>query len=343
MRFFEKYKITLVTFILVFFSALYLVYLLYQMIRQPVVRQDTYIEIPTNTNFPAVVSILKNKQLINNEKLFSWLADKKNYQKKVLPGRYLLTKGMNNNQIINLLRSGKQEPVRLILNNLRNKEQLVAFVAPLLEFDEFSLNSLINDTLFIRQYGFNEENVMAMFIADSYQFYWNTSALGFFNKIYKSYNNFWNDKRRKKAASIGLSPIDVSILASIIQRETNKVDEMPVLASIYINRLRKGMLLQADPTVIYAVGDFSIKRVLNKHLEFDSPYNTYKYPGLPPGPITMPEPLAIDQVLNHSNTNYLYFCAKDDFSGYHNYSSTLAQHIAFARKYHLALSKINSN
>ncbi|MCK9255795.1 MAG: endolytic transglycosylase MltG, partial [Bacteroidales bacterium] len=188
-----------------------------------------------------------------------------------------------------------------------------------------------------KKYGFNENTFLAMFIPNSYEFYWNTSAEQFVERMAKEYKNFWTEERKQKAANLGFSQSEVSTLASIVEAETQKNDEKARIAGVYINRLNIGMLLQADPTVVYATGDFFLKRVLNKHLEINSPYNTYKYSGLPPGPINIPSISSIDAVLNYEKHNYKFFCAKDDFSGYHVFAVTNAQHEANARKYHQAL------
>jgi UPF0755 protein len=192
---------------------------------------------------------------------------------------------------------------------------------------------------FASKYGFNEQTIMTMFIPNTYEFYWNTSADEFFERMADEYKKFWTDERKQKAKNIGLSQSEVSILASIVELETQKKDERPTVAGVYINRLKKKMLLQADPTVVFALGDFTINRVLKIHLETDSPYNTYKYSGLPPGPIYLPSISSIDAVLNFENHDYIYFCAKEDFSGYHNFAKTLAQHNENARKFQQALNK----
>ena len=191
----------------------------------------------------------------------------------------------------------------------------------------------------MENYGFTPENFKAMFIPNTYEFYWTTSAEEFVERMNNEYNKFWNDERKTKAGQIGLSPVEVSILASIVQAEVSKNEELKTVAGLYINRLKKGIMLQADPTVKYAVGDFAIKRVLNKHLEIDSPYNTYKYAGLPPGPINFPEIQAIDAVLNYEKHNYLFMCAREDFSGYHNFAVNNAQHARNAAKYREALDR----
>jgi len=249
---------------------------------------------------------------------------------------------MNNNQLIDMLRMGKQVPVKLIFNNnIRTKKELIDIVTKKLEVDSLSLYQTFENNSLYEPWGFNSHNILCMFIPNTYEFYWNTNSVSFFERMYKEYKKFWNIQRLEKAKKANLSPIEITILASIVLQETKKIDEMPKIAGVYINRLKKDMPLQADPTVVYAIGDFSIKRVLKKHLEIDSPYNTYKYKGLPPGPICLPDPVTIDKTLDYEQHNYLFFCAKEDFSGYHNFAETIAQHQQNALKYKIALNKKN--
>ncbi len=248
---------------------------------------------------------------------------------------------MSNNELINLLRSGKQEPVTLIIRGFRNYNYLAGYVSKKLEVDSVDIVNAFEDELLAKKYGFNVNTFITIVIPNTYQFFWNTSAEDFIDRMAKEYKKFWTTERLQKATSIGLTQSDVSILASIVQMETNKIDEMSLIAGVYINRLKKNMALQADPTVIFAHNDFTIKRVLNKHLEIDSPYNTYKYIGLPPGPICIPYPHSIDAVLNYSKHNFLYFCAKDDMSGYHVFARTLQEHLNNARKYQKKLNELN--
>ncbi len=304
-------------------------------------KNSTYIHIPTGSDFNNVKKILYEKGIIKNKSSFEWLAEKKNYINNIKPGKYQLKTNMSNNEIVNLLRSGKQEPVKLTFNNIRTKEQLVAKISNLIEADSNSLLKALKNNKVLKKYNFTSENVMALFIPDTYSIYWNNSAEQFIDRMYKEYKKFWTQSRKDKAKKMNLTPIQISVLASIVQQETIKSDEMPRVAGVYINRLNKGMLLQADPTVIFAVGDFGIKRVLNKHLEIDSPYNTYKYLGLPPGPICLPLPSTIDKVLNYEKHDYIFFCAKEDFSGYHNFAKNGAQHSQNAHKYQNALNKLN--
>jgi len=304
-------------------------------------KNSIYIYIPTGSNFNEVKKIIYEKGIIKNKSSFEWLAEKKNYIHNVKPGKYKLKTNMSNNEIINMLRAGIQEPVNLVFNNIRTKEQLASKISQLIETDSVSLLKVMKDDQFLNQYNLSAKNVMALFIPDTYSIFWNTSAKQFVDRMYKEYKKFWTNDRKEKAKNMHLSPVEISVLASIVQQETIKPDEMSRVAGVYINRLNKGMLLQADPTVIFAAGNFTIKRVLNKHLEIDSPYNTYKYAGLPPGPICLPFPSTIDKVLDFEKHDYIFFCAKEDFSGYHNFAKTGAQHSQNAHKYQNALNKRN--
>ncbi len=331
-------------FIIIFFALAFIVvgiraWQLYQYIFQENVKSNYILYIPKDAAFAQVTDSLTIHNILISEKAFNWVSKKKNYRETIKPGRYLLKKGMNTNQIVNVLRSGIQEPVNLTFNNVRFKEDLAGKVSKYIWADSLSVLNLFSNNTLIAEYGFTPETFRTMFIPNTYQFYWTTSAKEFAQRMKKEYDKFWTEKRKEKAKQIGLSPQEVIILASIVESETVKPDEMKRIAGLYLNRLKRGILLQADPTVKYAVGDYSIKRVLNKHLEIDSPYNTYKYAGLPPGPIMFPETSAIDAVLDYEKHNYIYMCAKEDFSGYHNFAKTLAQHNRNAAKYRAALNK----
>ncbi len=298
-----------------------------------------YFYIKTGSNFNDVLKSLKQEKIIRNEMIFEWLAKQKNYTNKVKPGRYAFKEGMSNNDIINLLRSGEQAPVELTFNNIRTKNELVRKICSQLEADSTELFEIITNDNVLDSLGFDSENILTMFIPNTYSLNWNTTSRAFMKEMNKVHKKFWNIDRRKKAQNHHITPIEVSIIASIVDKESNNKSERPIIASVYLNRLKKGMLLQADPTVIYALGDFSINRVLSKHLEFDNPYNTYKYSGLPPGPICVASINSIDAVLNSPKTNYIYFCAKEDFSGSHNFASNLNDHNRNASKFQKALNK----
>lgn len=302
-------------------------------------RTEMYVFIPSGSGFDDVKAILYNEGVIIDRDSFEWLAMQKGYSEKVRSGRYLLTDGMSNNQLINMLRSGRQEPVKLTFNNIRTTGQLVSRISKQIEADSAELLKLLTDEAYLGEFGFTPENVRCMFIPDTYEIFWDTPADKFIRRMFREYEKFWTEKRRNKAESLGLSPQQVVILASIVAEETRKSDEMPRVAGVYINRLNQGMPLQADPTLKFAIGDFSMKRILLVHTRVESPYNTYIHAGLPPGPICFPSPKVVDHVLDAENHDYLYFCARDDFSGYHVFAKTLAQHNQNAAKYHAALNR----
>jgi UPF0755 protein len=306
-------------------------------------KSSDYIHIPTGSTVHDVANILFEEGFIINKSTFEWVAERKNYKSHVYPGRYKINNLMSNNKLIDLLRSGEQEPLNVTFNNIRTKDQLVSRVSKLLEADSTEFGSLLNDKEYLSaKFGMSTTNIITMFIPNTYQFYWNTSAEQFMDRMAKEYKAYWNDGRKAKAKSIGLSQTEVAVLASIVQAEQSKHhDEKPVIAGLYINRLKKNMLLQSDPTLVFAHGDFTINRVLNVHKEIDSPYNTYKYTGLPPGPINLPEITSLDAVLNYQKHDYIFMCAKDDFSGYHCFSKNYDQHLNYARKYQAALNKRN--
>lgn len=299
----------------------------------------TDLYIPAGSGFNDVLDLLDNNHLIRNRTTFRWLALRKNFHNNVKPGRYRLVDGMNNNDLINMLRSGDQVPVNLVFISHRRIEDIAAVVGRQIEADSADIVDLADDMDFIGSLGFDQSTLPALFIPNTYQVYWNISPVQFYERMKTEYERFWNDSRETKRNSLGLSRIQVSILASIVSEETVMVEEMPTIAGVYINRLNRGMRLQADPTVRFALGDFTVNRILRVHLDIDSPYNTYRYAGLPPGPISVPPVQAIDAVLDPEEHNYLYFSAREDFSGYHRFARTLTEHNRNARLYREALNK----
>ena len=300
---------------------------------------DQFLYIRTNSTFEDVVQTLKSGNLLMNEKSFRWTAHQLKYETRIKPGKYLLKPRMNNKDLVTLLRSGKQVPVQVTFNNIRTKEQLAKKISEQIEASQQAILNLMNDADYTNRMGFTPENIFSMFIPNTYEFYWNTSADKLLMRMKKENDKFWTAQRIILAKKINFTPIQVSVLASIVQMETNKNDEKPVIAGVYINRFNKDWKLEADPTLVFALGDFSINRVLNIYKSIDSPYNTYKYKGLPPGPICLPTSSSIDAVLNYSTHRYMYFCAREDFSGYHSFASTYNQHLINARKFQLALDK----
>lgn len=260
------------------------------------------------------------------------------------PGHYTFDAQIANQDIINRLKFGLQTPVNITWNNyVRTNQDLAGKVTKHLMLDSTQLVQLLDSNTYLAQYGFDKETVRCLFIPNTYQVYWNTTADALFARMQREYNTFWNDSRKQKADSLGLTPIEVAIVASIVEGESHNKKEMPLIASLYLNRIHKGMLLQACPTVKYAVGDFKLKRILNRHLAIDSPYNTYKYPGLPPGPIRCPAPTTIDMVLNAPKTDYLFMCASPELNNTHIFSSTFGKHAAAAVQYRHTMDTMKIN
>ncbi|MCF8296173.1 MAG: endolytic transglycosylase MltG [Saprospiraceae bacterium] len=303
-------------------------------------KHSAFIYIPTGSDFEDVKKILYAHDYIVDKTSFEWIAEKKKYVDNIKPGKYELKDGMNDNRLVNMLRSGAQVPVKVTFNNIRTKEKLAGKVSQYLEFDSTTFINLLNNEEYISNFNLTSDEILIMFLPNTYEFWWNTTAEKFIERMQTEYKRFWNEERKQKAKDAGLKPYQVSILASIVQEETNKLDEMSRIAGVYINRLNKNWPLQADPTVKFANGDFTIKRVLNRHLTYESPYNTYLHAGLPPGPICVPNPTTIDKVLNYEKHNYMFFCAKDDLSGYHAFAKTNGQHENNANKYHRALNRM---
>lgn len=301
---------------------------------------DSYsLYIYSDDDFETVKNTLCSDSILLNHKSFQWLAKKMEYPKYIKSGHYLISDGMNNNQLLNKLNSGSQDPVDFTFNNIRTIEQLAGRIDEQLELDSIEILDAIINSSSLKDDGYSREELAAVFIPNTYELYWNINADDFIKRMKKEHDDFWNESRLKKAESIGLTPVEISTLASIIDKETTKTSEMPRIAGVYLNRLKKNWLLQADPTLVFALGDFEIKRVLDVHKEIESPYNTYKYLGLPPGPICIPSIAAIDAVLNAEKHKYFYFCAKDDLSGYHVFARNMREHNINANKYRKALDK----
>ncbi len=302
--------------------------------------ETVYIYITPDTNYEGVATQIKEKVDLPSERIFELISDKMNYANNIKSGRYAITDGMTVPDLIRMLRAGNQTPTKITFNNMRTKEDLAGRISEQLMIDSVSLLSALNDSNTIATFGFDPTTMVAMFIPNTYEVYWNTSVEKLLERMHKEYNTFWNENRKAKAEKIGLSPIEVSTLASIVEEEATYSDEYPIVAGLYLNRLKRGQRLEADPTVKFAVGDFSLRRILYKHLEVESPYNTYRNDGLPPGPIRIPSIKGIDATLSPTDHNYLFMCAKDDLSGRHNFATTHAEHIRNARKYQEALNKM---
>ncbi len=306
--------------------------------------KDSTVVIAQNATYEQVIEKLQQDQVLKNESSFR-LTCKLLFYKSVKPGKYAFKKGESNFSMVKKLRKGQHYPVKFTFNNVRTKKQLIEKLSKQeFYFDWEELAQLLNDRNFLKNYQpFGEpltpETVIAVFRPDTYEFYYDITAKQFFEKMYSYYVGFWTDERQALAKEIGLTTMEVNTLASIVEEENHRAGEQPRIAGLYMNRLHKDMLLQSDPTVIFAIGDYSIRRVLNQHLQYKSPYNTYLHKGLPPGPIRIPSTCAIDAVLKYEHHDYLYMCAKEDFSGAHNFAKTYNEHLKNARKYQAALNK----
>jgi len=339
----RRKKIIFTFIIILLVGAAITVFLGYRMIYQPNVwlngKPSVAININSGSNWDEVKEILYKNGTIVHRASFEKLAFIMKYPDHIKPGHYLIKEGMSNKQIITKLRARQQDPVKLVFNNIRIKEELAGHISEQIETDSVSLLKLLNDAEYLKKFGFTPNTVISMFIPNTYEVYWDISPKKFMERMNKEYNAFWTDKRKAKLAEMRLTELEAITLASIVEKETNQNDEKPDVAGVYLNRLRDGWLLQADPTLVYALGNFNIKRVLNIYKTVDSPYNTYKYTGLPPGPICLPSISSIDAVLNYRQHKYMYFCAREDFSGYHNFAVTLNEHLLNAAKYQQALDQ----
>lgn len=324
--------------LIVVLGGTYIGYTMYQQIFSPNTKfEDSRVAVfvPTGSDYEAVKKIIA--PYVEDMGKLNSVAEKKEYPNNVKAGKFILKNGMNSNDIINSLR--QPVTVNVAFNNQETIERLAGRLSHQIEPDSIALLEAFTDEKFLADNGFNKDNVLSMFIPNSYEFFWNTTPNKVREKMAKEYRKFWNEERLAKAKALGLTPLQVSALASIVHKETVKTDERPRVAGVYLNRYNKGMKLEADPTVIYAMkkqsGDFDqvIKRVLFKDLVIDSPYNMYKYEGLPPGPIAMPDITAIDAVLNPEKHNYIYFCASVTNFGYHEFAVTPAQHEVNRQKY----------
>jgi UPF0755 protein len=297
------------------------------------------IYIPDGASYEQAMDSVKANLEIKNIKVLEWIAERKHYPYLVKPGKYIIDRSLSCNELINILRGGRQTPVKITFNNIRTLYEVAGRFGGQIEADSSQIIGFFSDPENYSKDGFKREDVISVFIPDTYEFYWNTGAGKLYKRMLKEYRKFWTDERLQKSEAINLTKVEVSTLASIIEEEALKQDEMPRIAGVYINRLKRGIPLQADPTIKFAINDFTVSRILYKHLDIDSPYNTYKYTGLPPGPIRCPSAEAVDAVLNAEKHDYLYFAAKADFSGYHNFSRTLSEHNRYANQYQKELNR----
>lgn len=303
--------------------------------------EPRYVEIKSGTTFKQLMKDFDENNIVSDVISFAFVSKLLSYQDNVKSGKYLISPNSNNVDMIRKLRSGIQQPVKVTFNNVRTKKDLAQKVSKNLDISPEAIESKLRDPQFCVKYDKDTFTIVNLFIPNTYELYWNADAEEVLDRMHQEYEKFWNEDRLAKAVKLGLSRDEISILASIVQAETRWNDEKARIAGVYLNRLKKGIALQADPTLVFAHKDFEIKRVLNIHKQIDSPYNTYKYPGLPPGPINIPSIASIDAVLDAEMHEYYYFCAREDFSGYHNFAKTIQEHINNARRYQRALNKAN--
>ena len=317
-------------------------YVAYNAVMAPVVQsgETVYIQVRPGDNTQRVGDRLTSSVELKTMAAFAPLMEHYKYDQRVKPGNYAIRPGDSMRDICLRLLSGNQTPVKLVVPSVRTLDRLAGAVGKQLMADSAAVITLLTDEHYLDSLGYNLATAPCMFIPNTYEVYWTMTPEQFVARMLKESKRFWNDARLAKAKAQGLTPSEVITLASIVDEETAKDDEKPLVAGLYLNRLKRGMLLQADPTVKYAVGDFELRRILYVHLQANSPYNTYKYAGLPPGPIRIPTIAAIESVLSPAKHSYIYMCAKEDFSGYHNFATTLTQHNANARRYQQALNKL---
>lgn len=308
------------------------------------VANDAEIYLYEGGSYEAFLDSLFSHGIVKDRKSFRTASDKLGLAPVLKAGHYVIAEGLTNKELIRIFANGWQTPIKLqIKGYIRTPENMASYLGKRLEADSTAFMAALNDTGLMKSLGFKKETFLSVFIPDTYEVWWTISPEDLVKRMKKEYDAFWNESRTAKAEQIGLTRDQVMTLASIVIEETKYEPEMPTVAGVYINRLKKGMLLQADPTVLYALNEEGVTRVLNKHLQIDSPYNTYLYPGLPPGPITIAPKSAIDAVLNYQHHNYLYFCAKDTFDGQHNFAVTYSDHLKNARAYQRALSAMTSS
>jgi len=327
-----------------FILGLGIVYTTYKWIYEPNINseiKELSIKIPSKSSFNDVFEILKSKNILKDTTSFKRIANFMKYNKEKVPsGVYQIQAAWNNRQLIGHLRSGNQAPMKVTFNNVRTIQELSGKITSYLEPDSLDFLNYILNKQKLSELGYTPENVMSLFIPNTYNFYWDIDSEDIIDRMKKEHDSFWSDHNRiKKANDLGLTKQEVYTLASIVEKESIRNNEKPIIAGLYLNRLKRGILLQADPTVVFAVGDFSIRRVLNKHLAHESPFNTYKNAGLPPGPIYMPSIKSIDAVLNPAEHEYLYMCAKPGYNSEHAFAETDIEHARNANKYRAWLNK----
>ncbi len=323
-------------------SSFYISYRVYSIFFKPNTNSEFVLYVYPNHNSDSIINNLLKDSTIINSRSFRTASSILKFDFKIKPGRYIIKESINNKNIIDIISRGLQTPHNLVLSgNIRTLDRLSSIISTRIMEDSLSVLKTLTDSTLIQEMGFDKYTIRAMFLLNTYEIYWTTSSTEILRRFKREYDNFWTNKRLEQAKALNLTPIEVITLASIVSEESNLSFEHPIIAGVYLNRLRIGMPLQADPTIKYALNDPTIKRILFAHLEIDSPYNTYKKRGLPPGPITIVSPRVIDAVLNYTNHQYLYFCAHPSLNGSHSFAKTLKEHNANARQYHQALNRLN--
>jgi UPF0755 protein len=301
--------------------------------------EGKYFYINTGDSYEKVRQRLQEKKVLTSTQWFDRVSSMLDYDKLVKPGRYKIDEGMSLFTLVRMLRAGEQSPVRLVLVKLRTKEDLAAKIGNNFECDSAVVAAFLNNEDSLKEFNLDSHTVMTAIIPNTYEFNWNTTPSKLFRRLYTERQKFWNNERKAKARALGLTPEEVYTMASIVEEETNKQEDKGKIASVYLNRIRTGMKLAADPTVKFAMRDFALKRIYHKHLAYPSAYNTYLVAGLPPGPICTPSVKTIDAVLNAPKTDYLFFVARADFSGYSDFAATYDQHLRYAKAYQQALDR----
>lgn len=302
-------------------------------------KENAELYIQSGDSFSSVSTQLREKGILKGTMSFRILSTVRKYPSHIKSGHYEVAPHTRLFKLVNKLYHGNEDAVKLVIRKQRTPELMAQFLSEKLMVSKEDFLAIFQNDSLLQGMGTDKENVIALFIPNTYFVYWSTSPEKLLARMKSEYDKFWNQDRLSQADNLGLSPKEICIVASIVDEETNMSNEKPQIASVYLNRLKKGMPLQADPTLKFAAGDFSIKRLTSEHIRIPSPYNTYQNKGLMPGPICNPSPVSIDAVLKGLNTSYLYFCAKEDFSGYHNFASTLAEHQKNAIRFHKALNE----
>jgi UPF0755 protein len=333
----KKFKIFILVFSLLAAMFSYYAWQIFKTPNFEVEKKPFALLIPKGSTYESVLDTLEKHKLIRDELSFRFLAKVFNYPARVKPGRYLIYETTGNWELIRKLRNGSQDALKITISNIRLKEDLAGKLGRQLAYDSATIYHLLDSSTIVEPLGFTKETIPCLFIPDTYEVYWTTTFDDFLGKMKKSYDRFWTEKRIQEAKALGLTPTEVGILASIVYGESKESSEQARIAGVYWNRLQVNMPLQADPTIVFAWKDFTIKRVTGRYTAINSPFNTYRLSGLPPGPISIPNPKVMDKVLQLEKHDYLYFCAKEDFSGFHNFAVSYPEHLQNAAKYQKAL------